>query len=89
MPDPQPPEGLRLHEARATLLRALERLEEAHDELGDPAHLWLVVGFIYDGRSSYVRCWEATDQPPFITRAVLAELSGMMTSSDEEVEDED
>ena len=67
-------------EARATLLRALDALDQAEQEFGPAKHTYLVVAWAHQVEGQTVRGWTATDEPTFVSVALLREVADAIES---------
>lgn len=76
-------------DARQTLLRALDHLDEIRDQYGDPKHTYLIVAYAHQIQGSTVRGWASTDDPTFVTVALLREVANYIESDPDEDTEED
>lgn len=70
-----------LEDARATLLAALDSLDDAREETGDARAVYLVVGWAHQVKGRTVRGWNATDDPTFVTTGLLREIADCIDES--------
>lgn len=81
-------------DARATLLRALEQIEQAENELGDGGevrHLVVVYSAtktLEDGGCHEVGGWCATTDPTWIQAALLRRAADSIECDDEDEDDD-
>lgn len=62
-------------DARQTLLRALSNLDEIEQEHGEARRIYLITAYAHQADGSTIRGWAATDDPSFITVALLREVA--------------
>ena len=62
-------------DARATLLRALDHLDEIEEKHGAAKRVYLVVAYAHQIDGSTVRGWASTDDPAFATVGLLREVA--------------
>jgi hypothetical protein len=67
-------------DARQTLLRALDHLDEIREEYGDPKNTYLIVAYAHQVDGQTVRGWACTDDPTFVTCALLREVADAIES---------
>lgn len=58
-------------DARATLLTALEQIDNIHERQGEARNVYLAVSYAYqiDGQTTFG--WTTTDDPAFVTASLL------------------
>lgn len=74
-------------EARQVLLRALDSLDQIEREYGEAKRTYLVVVFAHQVEDETVRGWESTNEPTFITTALLREVADYIESPRERDDD--
>mgnify|MGYP001602141185 CR=1 FL=1 len=76
--------------ARETLLRALEHIDEAREEVTHTeGHTFLVVSWAHSVEGKTTCGWAATDDPPFMLAALLYRVAERMDEPPEDDENED
>ena len=63
-----------ISDAKRVLLEALEALDDAEEEYGEPKRTYCVVCWAHQIKGSTVRGWNATDDPDFVTKALLKDI---------------
>jgi hypothetical protein len=61
-------------EARQTLLRALDALDETEREFGPSRNTYLVVAWAHQVEGQTARGWNSTDDPTFVITGLLREV---------------
>ncbi len=64
-----------LSEARQVLLTALDSLDEIEEEHGEAQRLYLTVVYAHTVKGRTCTGWNSTDDPTFITAALLREVA--------------
>lgn len=75
-------------DARDTLVRALESLDEVEAEVGEAKRMMLCVCWAYSTDGRTVRGWNATDEPDFVTVALLRTIADWIENPGEPAEDD-
>lgn len=81
-----------LSDARQTLLRAMDQLDEITQEHGEASHTYLIVAYAHQVKGKTIHGWAATDDPTFVTCALLREVGESIENGigwDSEGDDED
>lgn len=69
-------------DARQTLLRALDHLDEIREEFGEPKNTFLIVAYAHQVDGSTVRGWASTDDPTFVTVGLMREVIDAIENGD-------
>lgn len=62
-------------DARETLLRALDSLDDVAEDFGEAKQTYLVVCWAHQIEGQTVRGWNSSDHPDFVTVALLREIA--------------
>lgn len=62
-------------DARQTLLRAMDNLDDIEADFGPAKRTYLIVVYAHQVDGQTVRGWAATDDPSFVTVALLREVA--------------
>lgn len=76
-------------DARQTLLRALDHLDEIRQQYGDPKNTYLIVAYAHQVEGTTIRGWASTDDPTFVTVALLREVADYIENGDDDDQDDD
>ena len=76
-------------DARQTLLRALDNLDEIREEYGEPRNTFLVVVYAHQVEGQTIRGWASTDDPTFVSCALLREVADAIESDPDAGEGDD
>lgn len=71
-------------DARQTLLRALDHLDDIRDQYGEPKNTYLIVAYAHQVEGQTIRGWASTDDPTFVTVALLREVADYIDQPDDE-----
>lgn len=74
-------------DARETLLRALDHLDQARDQTGD-GRTYLVVSWAHTVQGKTTCGWASTDDPPFMLAALMFRVAEQMDAPEESDGDE-
>lgn len=76
-------------QARATLLAALDQLDQLHDELGEARSVQLACAYAYQTRDETMIGWTTTNHPSFSTAALLRTVANSLDHSSHNARDGD
>jgi hypothetical protein len=77
-------------DARQTLLRALDELDSVTHEHGTARRTYICVVFSHQVKGRTISGWTSTDDPPFVTSALLRRVADVIDLDyDDEDEDDD
>lgn len=62
-------------DARQTLLRAMDNLDEIEKDHGEARRVYLCAVYAHQAEGETIRGWASTDDPSFITVALLREVA--------------
>lgn len=60
---------------REVLVRAMDQLTEVEEEHGEGVRTYLIAVYAHQVRGKTIRGWASTDDPPFVTVALLREVA--------------
>ena len=67
-------------DARETLVRALDQLDELRDEHGEAVRVYVVVSYAHQIEGETHLGWTSTDDPRFVSAGLLREVADAIDS---------